>query len=249
MTISSELRAFFEERFAEVSAHLQFLAELEIAARSGPPRVEGSSTIVTANQQKILYSVVYLQLYNLVEATVSQCVAALTTAAADGGQWKPEDLNSAMRSEWVRFSARTHTVMSYETRLESALEMCAHLIDHLPVQDFTVETGGGGNWDDQRIEKLTDRLGCAFKPSRKARTAAKKPMRDDMGALTLVKTRRNLLAHGGISFVQCADGVTVDDLRRLVEAVGIYLREALASFVDYIDELRFLRPESIPAGA
>jgi hypothetical protein len=248
MTISSELTDFFNERFAEVAAHLEFLAEMGLAAQSGPPRIEGSPARVTAEQQKILYSGIYLQLYNLVEATVSRCVSAVTAAASDG-EWKPQDLNEALKGEWVRVSARTHIVLTPENRLQSAIAMCAYLVDQLPVEDFAVDTGGGGNWDDKGIEKLSARLGCQFKISRKAKQAAKRPVRDDMGALALVKNRRNQLAHGAISFAECADGVTVEDLRGLVEAVGLYLREALRCFVTYIDGHHFLRPESIPAGA
>lgn len=247
MTISSELVGFFDERFDEVAAHLDFLAEIEQAARFGPPRIEGSTARVTAEQQKILYSGVYLQLYNLVEATVSRCIKAVTTAAAIEARWKPEDLNESLRGEWIRYTARTHVTLTAENRLQSAVAMCSHLIDQLPVDDFPVDIGGGGNWDDKGIESLSKRLGCVFKVSRKAKQAVKRPIRDELGALALVKNRRNLLAHGGISFVDCADGITVADLRRLVDSVELYLREAVGCFVTFIEGQSFLRPESIPA--
>ena len=55
-----------------------------------------------------------------------------------------------------------------------------------------------------------------------------------MGALKLVKDRRNGLAHGALSFVDCSDGVTVVELKKLATAVGDYLKEAVECFVKFI---------------
>ena len=102
------LLPFFEERYREVEAYLDLLSQLEKAAQAGPPRLTGADGPISASQQKILYSSVYLQLYNLVEATVSRCIEAVSSAAESGGKWRPEHLNAALQQEWVRTVARTH---------------------------------------------------------------------------------------------------------------------------------------------
>lgn len=58
-----ELINSFEERLTEVEAYLDFLQVMEQSAQEGPPRLEGAEHPITAQQQKILYSGVYLQLY------------------------------------------------------------------------------------------------------------------------------------------------------------------------------------------
>ncbi|MER7854531.1 MAE_28990/MAE_18760 family HEPN-like nuclease [Streptomyces bacillaris] len=148
---TSDLVTFFNERFNEVSAYLELLEEVERAARSGPPRLAGSDYRITAPQQKILYSSVYLQLYNLVEATMARCVSEITRAAAASGKWQPHELSDELRQEWVRSSARTHIDMTPDSRLKFALQMTDHLVNQLPIREFEIETGGGGNWDDEAI--------------------------------------------------------------------------------------------------
>jgi len=59
----------FEERLHEIDAYLDLLDALQRQAQSGPPKI--GDFVITAQQQKILYSSVYLQLYNLVEATAT----------------------------------------------------------------------------------------------------------------------------------------------------------------------------------
>ena len=73
----------FDDRLQEIDEYLSFLAALEVAVQNGTPRIGDME--ITAEQQKILYSSVYLQLYNLVEATVTWCIEAVTNAAVRTG--------------------------------------------------------------------------------------------------------------------------------------------------------------------
>jgi hypothetical protein len=243
---ASDLLPFFQERYSEVEEYLDLLSEVEKAAQSGRPRLEGSTHGITTSQQRILYSSVYLQLYNLVEATVSRCVSAISEATTDGATWQPMHLNEKLQQEWVRSIARTNVPLTPENRLKSAMDLCNHLIGQLPISEFQFEGGGGGNWDDDAIEKVSTRLGCNLQITSSTKTAVKRPMRDDYGPLKLVKLRRNDLAHGSKSFVDCADGVVVAELRLTAEVVGSYLQEVIDCFVKYVTGYDFLRPEHKP---
>src|ERR1700733_16261084 len=131
---TSDLVDFFEERLAEINSYLDFLGTVETAVGAGTPQLIGAAATITTSQQKILYSSVYLQLYNLVEATVSRCIKAVTDAATSGlSRYKAADLNASLRQEWVRVAARTHVALTPENRLKSAVAMCEHLIGQLPV--------------------------------------------------------------------------------------------------------------------
>jgi hypothetical protein len=236
----------FEERLAEINSYLDFLDGIEAAARSGPPRIGEAGSPITTQQQKILYSSVFLQLYNLVEATVVRCLDAVTGAALLDGTWNPGDLTTELRREWVRVTARTHVDLNYEHRLESALVLCEHLVQSLPVAGFNVDKGGGGNWDDGTIEAVAVRLGCRLVVERDTRRAVKRPFMDDLGALGLVKKRRNSLAHGSISFVECGENLTASDLRNLSDRIAQYLREVVAAFQAYITGYEYLIPARRP---
>jgi hypothetical protein len=237
----------FEERFGEIDSYLEFLEEVEAAARSGPPRIGSDGPPITAQQQRILYSSVFLQLYNLVEATVVKCLDAVTGAALVAGTWSPGDLTTELRREWVRVTARTHADLNYEHRLQSALALCDHLVQALPVTGFNVDKGGGGNWDDGTIEAVASRLGCRLVVSADTYSGIKRPFMDELGPLGLVKKRRNLLAHGSISFAECGENLTASELRDLTTRTASYLREVVAAFQTYIDGHEYLIPARRPA--
>lgn len=237
----------FQERLAEVEAYLEFLSTMEARAQHGPPRLEGAEHPISAQQQRILYSSVYLQLYNLVESTMSRCIEAVTEAATASNRWMPSDLSQALRREWVRAMARTHEELTPDRRLESVLRLCDHLVAALPVAEFTLDKGGGGNWDDQAIEAISMRLGFQLVVSEPVYSAVKRRFQDDLGPLALVKQLRNRLAHGSISFAQCAENVTVARLIELKDKTVDYLREVVNCFNAYLDTFEYLLPERRPA--
>lgn len=240
MSVPETVESFYGERLEEIHTHLAFLGEIERVSQDGPPRLQPSGTLITTAEQKILYSTVYLQLYNLVEATISRSLAAVVEAAAATGQWKPVDLSEALRGEWIRSTAQTHVDLNAAHRLERAIAMVDVVAQSLPLGPFKIEKGGGGNWDDETIFEMSKRIGCKLAISRAVNKSAKEEIRDGMGPMKLVCNRRNKLAHGEISFVDCADGVTVSELRRTVEAVGRYLEAVARAFDRYIAELQFL---------
>ncbi len=243
----SALVSGFQERLAEVETYLDFLSTMEARAQHGPPRLEGAEHPISTEQQRILYSSVYLQLYNLIESTMSRCIEAVADAAREDNRWRPSDLSQPLRKEWVRKMARTHDELTPEHRLESALQLCDHLVASLPVAEFAIDKGGGGNWDDQAIEAVSTRLGCHLVVSEPVYRAIKRRFQDDLGPLALVKQLRNRLAHGSISFAQCAEDVTVARLIELKNKTVDYLREVVGCFNEYLNALEFLIPERRPA--
>jgi len=242
-----KLNSEFQERLAEVDEYLEFLSTMEAQAQQGAPRIAGAAHPISTQQQRILYSTVYLQLYNLVEATMSGCIDAVAEAAKDNARWKPGDLSDSLRREWVRMTARTHVEMNPEKRLEYAFRLCDHLVQSLQIDTFNIDKDGGGNWDDNAIEALSKRLGFKLDVSQLVYSAIKQPFRDDLGPLALVKELRNRLAHGSISFAQCAEDVTVDRLIDLKDKTVKYLREVVACFSRYVENREFLIPEKRPA--
>lgn len=237
------LIAFFDERLAEVDAHLEFLEVMETSAQGGAPRFERASSNISGKQQKILYSTVYLQLYNLVEATMSRCIESVATAASggDGGKsWLPTDLIPELRKEWVRSVAKTHTDLNFENRLISTMALVDLLVNSLPVAPFDIQKGGGGNWDDKSIEAMSRRLGFRLKLNSALMTRVKGKVRNDLGPIGLVKSLRNELAHGEISFVECAGETDVRALRDIRDITSEYMRGVMNAFIKYIENIEFV---------
>ncbi len=236
----------FEERLGEVDTYIDFLKTLEAQARMGPPKLHGADHPITASQQRMLYSSVYLQLYNLVESTMTRCLEAVGQAVMDGGKWKAGDLSPSLLEEWVRAVAETDVEMSAENRLSRAMLLSNRLIDFRPIEAFEIDKRSGGNWDDLAIERVSRRLGFELKVSKEVYAAVKQPIRDERGPLAMVKHLRNCLAHGSISFAECADQVTVKELINLKCLTAGYLREVVNCFVWHLSRFEFLRPERRP---
>lgn len=244
----AELIAAFNERLEEVETYLDMLRILEQAAQSGRPRFRNIDQPITVKQQKILYSSVYLQLYNLVESTMTSCVDAIAQAATIDPRRQARDLSLELRKEWVRFTARTHDrELTPQKRLDYALELCQHLVSELPISNLSIEMGGGGNWDDIAIEKISNRLGLNLQVSQPVYNNIKRQVKDDLGPMDLVKRLRNKLAHGSISFSECAEEDTVAWLVEIKDKTASYLREVVACFDSYIETYEYLHPERRPA--
>lgn len=228
----------FEERIQEIDAFIDLLEALDRQSQTSPPIIGGS--VITAKQQKMLFASVYLQLYNLVEATATLCVTSVAKATTHGSAWSPGQLDAPIRREWVRTSARTHVILNQDNRLESAWDFCELLLQNRPVADWEIDKGGGGNWDVAAIEAICARIGCTLNITPSVAIAVKRHFRDDKNALAFVKDLRNKLAHGSISFEQSGENVTVTDLKDLKQRTVNYLRQVVQSFKQYVDDCCYL---------
>lgn len=236
----------FEDRVLEIEEYIEFLKLVDIQAQSGKPQL-GRSTITTC-QQRMLYSSVYLQLYNLVEATATWCTSAVAEATFANGSWRVKQLHSKVRNEWVRTNLRTHTQLGEEKRYDTSVKVCENIIKNLPVEEWEIEKGGGGNWDDLSIEDLSTRVGCSLRIQNSIKRAALRPFRDDRNALRYVKHLRNKLAHGSISFQQSGEEVTINELIHLKSTTVDYLREVVRCFKTYLDGHMYLDSAARPKG-
>jgi MAE_28990/MAE_18760-like HEPN len=237
--MSGLLEAAFDERLSEVEAYLRFLDELEAAAQGGAPRFGPAGNPLSPLQTQILRAGVFVQLYNLVEARMTRCLDALASATWNGA-WRAADLTPSFRREWVKVVVAANKEMNAENRLKYAVTLVDLIVRAEPLQEFKLEKGGGGNWNDSNIEGMLKRVGLRLRLSPTVRAAAKRKFRDDLGPLSLVVKLRNDLAHGTISFAECGENETVVGLREISGTTAIYLRTVVRAVEDFIDRHEFL---------
>ena len=235
----------FDERVEEIDAYIKLLEVIERSAQNGPPEIDGE--VVTTRQQRMLYSAVFLQLYNLVEATATWCVSAVTTATTSSGVWTVDQLEPPIRKEWVRTKARTHVILNPDNRHTTSIAFCDLLLQGGNISAWDIEKGSGGNWDIAEIEAISNRIGCALEISPDVYRAAKRHFRDDKNSLLYIKDLRNQLAHGSISFEQSGENLTVSDLKDLKERTVNYLGEVVQSFSTYVARFMFLESNARPS--
>lgn len=244
-------QATFLTRKEEVESYLDLISAVEDQLRLGVPKFGADGPAISSLQQRILYANVYLHLYNMVEATVSQCLDEICTALLNLPEGRlVKELTEPWRREWVRFTARTHVNLAPDRRLETTLEMAQELVDEMMISDLRIEAGGGGNWDDSVIEDVAKRVGCELDIEEGTKRKAKRHIRDEMGPLALVKNLRNRLAHGSMSFGECGATTSAADLRHTAEAVVGYLSEVVDSFSSFLEREGYLtasvaQPEAV----
>jgi MAE_28990/MAE_18760-like HEPN len=160
---------FFVDRVAEIDDYLDFLSALEKQIRNGVSKSDDLGLMATPGQQRILYSSVYLQLYNLVEATINKCIQAVCSTIIKQNRL-PANLSADLQREWVRVAAKTHTDLNHENRLKEVTSVLQFWASSQPIAEFNIEKGGGGNWDDEAIYGFSRRLGFTkeFSPSKQS---------------------------------------------------------------------------------
>lgn len=232
----------FEERVDEIEAYIQLLEVIERSAQGGPPKIDGE--VVTTRQQRMLYSAVFLQLYNLVEATATWCVSAVTTATTSSGLWTVAQLEPRVCKEWVRTTACTHSILNPEKRHKTNVAFCDLLLHGGSISAWDIQKGS--NWDITEIENIAERIGCVLQISSDVSRAAKRHFRDEKDSLSYIRYLRNQLAHGSISFEQSGENLTISDLKELKERTVNYLSEVVQSFSTYISTFMFLEANARP---
>lgn len=87
-----------------------------------------------------------------------------------------------------------------------------------------------GNIDGRKIREFSTKYGFSDRTHRNANNGNK---------LHQVKTQRNNLAHGNISFAECGRNYSVEQLSKTKKEVIMYLRNILRNIQKYLDERKY----------
>ncbi len=252
----------FNDRKAEIESYLQLLEHIEATMREGSvvlnvrgekevsPEHDGKASgySITPTQQKIMYSCLYLQLYNLVESTVIGCITRLETTIHEE---KIEDwlkLLPCLRRELVRAWAKQNANGADDNRVNNIEMLINSIIQSGEMGFFSLDKKrNGGNWDDKEIETLIKGIGMNLSFDKPLYRSAKKhietgiiPRYNNCGGLELIKKFRNELAHGEVSFVQCGERLDLIQLKELSQIVFDYLQAVINHFTSFITNKEYL---------
>ncbi len=238
------VRTTFNERVSDIESYFELVKNIEIAISqsSATFNVNGGLYNITPDQQKIMYSGIYLHLYNLVEATMNMLIDALerNAQAALGGDVAL--LSESLRSLYVKSVTQPHDdALSYEAKLARSLSLFKQVLQIEPAI-IKFPAGGGGNWDYAEIRKFSDSVGVRIVLPRNLNRLVQRPIRNEKAPLRLVKDVRNNLAHGSISFKDCGADHVSSDFRALIDIVKEYLSNVLDAYDLYITSGQFRQP-------
>lgn len=246
-----ELQEDFNEKKAEIEEYIQLLENVDRTLHEGTifltaRREHNAATqddkskefAITPSQQKIMFSCLYLQLYNLVESTVIGCISALeqTVQKIDTSSWLK--LNDFLRQEIIRSWVKQKG--AEQGHNQAILNLVDSMFQEKGLLVFYLDKrGNGGNWDDNEILTFAQKIGMKFVVDSELQTKIKKHFYNSLGGLSLIKKFRNELAHGEVSFVQCGERLDLNNLQSLAQIVFEYLQVVINRIQTFIDKQEY----------
>ncbi|MBD2849089.1 MAE_28990/MAE_18760 family HEPN-like nuclease [Acinetobacter baumannii] len=227
----------FKDRVSDIEIYFDLVNNIEVAIGAGGAvlDVNGKAYRIKPEQQKIMYSGIYLHLYNLIESIITLLIEAVERHAAEGIDGKLMLLTEEMRKLYVKSIAAPYDEsLSSDKRLEKALLLFEQVLNLKPVE-IKIPPGGGGNWDTQEIHRLSASIGITLNLPEQLREKVNKKFRNDKGPIRLIKEIRNKLAHGSLSFTECGANHVASEFRQLIDIVKEYLQFLISEYEKYID--------------
>lgn len=222
----------FEERVEEIELYYSALDELYISKISS----NNGEKYLKDDFLKILKSNALLMIYNLVESTIMGGILEIYDALNQNGiTYKM--VRKEIQNIW--FSFKFNQVYDKNAHYNSYRDKAAEIITSI-LSDATLildrkATDISGNLDAEKIRQICQEHGIKYRL---------KP--ESKGGIVLedVKNKRNNLAHGTMSFVECGRNYTIEDLKRIKTETVYFLKSIIAGMKDYYDRQLYLAASS-----
>ena len=188
----------------------------------------GSANINTIDNRrfyKIMKSNFLLMLYNLVEACiVSGMMEIYEDLKNNGCSYNQvireiQDIWSKFKINEIYGSATGRT--AYENRVRQIIQ---DITTNAPIVLSKDALGISGNLNARKIKEICDKHRIRYR------------LQNQGESLERIKRERNSLAHGDVSFSDCARDLTINDLESIKDEVEQFLQDILNGMKDYYDQ-------------
>lgn len=207
----------FEDRKEEINFYYSIMIEIE----SADGHIE---TIDNNRLVKIMKSNLLLMLYNLVEAcVVSGMMEIYEDLKNDGCSYNSvisEIQNIWAKNEINEIYGPTTERIAYENRVQRIIQ---NITSESPIILSRDALGVSGNLNAKKIKEICDRHRIRYRLETRGEL------------LERVKLERNNLAHGDVSFSDCARNLSLSDLETIKNEVFLFIDGILKGMKDYYD--------------
>lgn len=231
-----QVKQSFADRVEEINLFYKLLSDInKREAQLIFPNEGDIRENIDVRVSPILKSSASLQLYNLVESTISNCLVKIHTSFTDD-TLHYSNLSDEIQQLWVKFHYDYFKKTSNEKDILHNLKLLIDtwVTNTLPVtltyEEFTKYNTGGdfsGNLDYKQIRKLSEKYGIEFDLKC-----------EEIGS---IKSRRNKLAHGEISFEEQGRQDSIEYMIVLKDKAIDFLTQFLQAVDSYITNAKYRR--------
>ena len=226
----NETRDVFNERKKELEFYYSVLVEFEDSENNKKDKI-----ITTDNAKffRILKSNYLLMMYNIVESTVTNGMREIyELVKRENCSYK--DVIIEIQNIWRNYKIRevynsSQELQAYTNRVKAVVD---DITNNAPIILTRNMLNISGNLDAKTITSICDEHRIRYKIDKDA---------CDCSKLKKVKDDRNALAHGSVSFSECARNLTLSDLEVIKDSVVNFLSYIIDAMDKYCDEKLFLQ--------
>lgn len=220
------VRRHFDKLKEEIESYFQllsFIVGVESHRMLPLQNPNGEDKIhVTQEMQCCMKAQLILMLYNLVESTVCLCLNSIYDEIHDS-ELSYSELTDKMRAVCNDSCRRANMP---ENNLDETSKM------NIKVKFKELSTNISGNLDIRKIYEIFDSYGCFIDDS------IRKKYADNF---LVVKSKRNLLAHGNISFYQCGSLFVINDLSTMKKDIFDFMAIVVDKTSKFIEQKAYKR--------
>lgn len=214
----------FELRKSDIEEIFQLLSfVVDIESHKNAPIVDtttGHTLVVSQEMQCAFKAEFLLILYNIVESTTCDCLNSIYDAILDDGL-AYADVITEIKQLWRNYLKK---------KKHPNAESDDTTLNPMKVNFEELAISISGSMDYRKIVSVFKKHGC--------------PVDDSKGELyghsfLVVKSKRNFLAHGNISFSECGSGYVLSDMKRFKDDILTYLEDVVCITNKFVEDKKY----------
>lgn len=212
----------FDTRVREIDAYFIFLEEI-INKNASLYFASGNRKRIKQVDEdliKVLKANSFLLLYNLIESSIKLSITEIYDQISTKNK-KYNEVIDEIRKIWITENYKNFKGKNTDFIFETIGKMAQDVISI----KFSPDKIISGNIDGRKVRDFAVQYGFSEKTHHAAKNGVK---------LHQVKTQRNALAHGALSFKECGRQYTYEDLLDTKKQVIIYLRGIIRNIDNYL---------------
>lgn len=218
----------FNDRVQEIEIYFKALKELYVTRRCSAER----NVFHSDDFLKILKSNGLLMMYNLVESSIMGGILEIYDELKQHSLTY-KDVRKEIQDIWFsfKFNQVYDKTAHYNSYRDKAVEIIGAILNSEILSLDRKATDISGNLDAEKIRQICKNHGITYTLTEDCKGGT---------VLTDVKNKRNNLAHGTISFVECGRDYSIEDLENIHKQTTLFLKAILDGMKKYFDEKKYM---------